>query len=182
MAVTAWKSPGTFGTRFDEWAKGGRGLAEDGFFATCDPGLTTGDEESYEKFLFSIPTTDNIDGIELQVKADRAETGTGTGLRAQLYWHNGLSYVDEGSTQDLAEWGETGTFIFHSVGGATDLWGSSGWTPGKINGNGFGVRLLGIPSGGAKLDVDVSQIRIYHSAPGAVVPVAMNSYRRRRIG
>ncbi|MCS7197141.1 MAG: hypothetical protein NZ930_00380 [Candidatus Bipolaricaulota bacterium] len=88
-------------------------------------------------FGFTIPDAAVIQGITVEV--DMAATTSNEGVRVRLL--KGGSPV--GNTQDIyGIAGQTGcsTSAFRTVGGPTDLWGTS-WTAADINSANFGVRL-----------------------------------------
>lgn len=119
-------------------------------------------------FGFSIPPTDVIDGIVVEIEKSRTSGGLNAvfDLGVQLT-KDGAAFIGNNYANGT-NWPTTEAYI--SYGGSTDLWGAT-WTPAEINAATFGVGIYVIGSNTAR--VDHIRITVYHSAP---LPITLSSF------
>ncbi len=121
----------------------------------CASSSASGESLDLTGFGFSIPAAAVIQGITVEVKF--AGSDTTAGVRTRLL--KGGTPV--GNTQDIfgvAGQTDCSTSAFRTVGGPTDLWGTT-WNASDINASNFGVRLTKLGSTGTSY-VDAVRITI----------------------
>jgi len=126
-------------------------------------------------FGFSIPGTDTIDGITVNIEAQ------GSGANPPEEFHIQLLKALAVEGEDKATNTLTTSDVVYTHGGVSDLWMGT-WAASDINATGFGVRLQYIrTSANRQPEIDFISITIEHTAGGAsTIPVFINSYRQRR--
>jgi hypothetical protein len=120
------------------WANLSNLSASDGAFATNTVHPSNGANVLVAQgFGFSIPTGATIDGIlvEIQGKADATVGGGGNGQLIKTGTTGTGSTFSFGSAS-----GWTTTNTIFSMGGSTNLWGTT-WSPSDVNGSDFGIRI-----------------------------------------
>lgn len=124
------------------------------FYTVPATGTTNSDFLEATNFGFSIPPTNTISGIQVQVVGFQTQS-PGLTLSATLL----QSGSPTGNVKTLILPSLNGTISF---GGASDLWGS-GWNPGSIDQTNFGVALQASNSSAsnASWSVDYVSITIY---------------------
>ena len=126
----------------------------DGTYATTSSSLA----QDYTDFSHGVPGTDTITGIEVKLEVS-GTTAAGT-IDVQLSWDGGSTFTTAKSTGTLSD-----TDAVVTLGGPSDDWGHTPWTPTELNNSNFELRLTGNPSSN-NVQVDAIQIKIYHQASG----------------
>lgn len=121
------------------WSNPGNAITSDNTYATqvsADASVGSSDFLRATGFNFSIPGTATVSGIT--AKIERSYTG---GTRGQIQEDN-IQLLKAGTAvgtnKGSAVWTTTDTFT--TVGGQTDLWGTT-WSPSDINNADFGVQV-----------------------------------------
>jgi len=113
-------------------------------------------------FGFSIPATDNIDGIVVEI--ERSDNGGGGNIKdniVKIIKGGSISGTDKSG---VGNWPSADAY--KTYGSATDLWGLT-WTAADINSNNFGIAISVNRTGGGTNNtgrIDHIRITIYHSA------------------
>lgn len=114
-------------------------------------------------FGFSIPATDIINGIVVEIEKSR--TGNTIGDVVIQLTKDGTNFTGDNKANSLVNWSTAESYSIYGTG--SDLWGET-WTPAEINNSSFGI---GIQIGGfnffttSTARVDHIRITVYHSAP-----------------
>lgn len=146
------------------WTNPGNITADDDNSASCaltfKGDTTSGDlQATFGGLSALIPDGADIDGIELRIQASQIGD-----LSIQV--QGGLSKsggTQVGSSKNFA--GETGTLTNYSVGGSTDLWGTT-WTRAEVIAAGFRGLVRGTLTGvGGSVNIDAAWVRIFYT-PG----------------
>lgn len=161
-----------------DWTNPGNVVSSNNSYASCGT-LSPGSPTDYLAATnpgFSIPGTDTIDGIEVNVEASRS-SGTAN-ITAIALTKNGSSALGNKTPAQAL----TGTDVVYTFGGPADLWGQS-WTPAEINASTFGAMVvcLGTPPSGGAPRIDHITITVYTTAGGGT-PTKIYQHRLRRAG
>lgn len=160
LPTTATGNTNTIGAGTVAWINPTNIELSDGVFSTCIPGTATTDDLRGGGFGFTIPLTDTINGIQLDVSG-KATTG---GIEAFFT----VELEGGGGTSANRASGALGTTLTtFSFGGPADLWGTT-WTPTQINAAGFvgNVSFKTTAGGPGTVSVDFMQITVT-STPAA---------------
>jgi ribosomal protein L31 len=147
-------SPRTQGAPHNEWDSGASGLDSDGAYATA---ASVGLRQSYSGFGFSIPESNQIEGIV--VKLDASGTTPAGSIQIGLSWDGGTTITTLEATPTLS-----GLDIVYVVGGQSNRWGRN-WAPGDFSNANFQVRVVAQPSSNT-VRLDALEVRVYHVAAG----------------
>ncbi len=128
-------------------------------------GTQRSDSLAATNFGFSLPSTASIDGIKVEVEANRP-AGNSCKSIAVLTKDGANAVGTEASPHTL-----TTTDTYYTDGSASDLWGTT-WTYSEINASTFGVFIVGQgffgDVGGSTAQVDHVRITITYSEPFSV--------------
>ena len=116
-------------------------------------------------FGFSIPATDIIDGIVVEVEKRVSSGGTGGNIRDSEAYLTKDASTSVGTDESVGgNWPASDTYV--SYGGTGYLWGTT-WTAAEINSGNFGFIIKAIKSGGGtrRPRIDHIRITVYHSSP-----------------
>ena len=136
----------------NQWSNPANAYSTDNTYASE---TTNGEEQDYGNFGLSIPGSNTINGIEINVEA--RDTGLGN-LDVALSYDGGTTYTSIKNSGAL-----TGSDAVYTYGGSTDTWGRT-WSPSEFSDTNFRVRLTAHPT--TQIDVDHIQIKIHHAATG----------------
>lgn len=137
-------------------------------------------------FGFAIPSGATINGVTVAVERMASETGLSFTVDAVLSLVKGGTVSGNNKADTSTHWSAEKTI---SYGGAADLWGLT-LTDTDVNATTFGVVLSANVSrkasgkGSSTASVDFISITIDYTTGGGgglSIPVAMSSYRRRRV-
>jgi hypothetical protein len=122
-------------------------------------GDTTKDRHTYYNYGISVPGTNTVTGIQVQLIA-RISTASGTRLMCvQLSWNGGATWTTAKQTGSLG----TGYQTF-TLGGSTDTWGHT-WTPAQLSNANFRLRITNVANNTSRtFYLDWAAVRVYHSA------------------
>jgi 6-phosphogluconolactonase (cycloisomerase 2 family) len=126
----------------------------DGTYTTDSSGATN----NYSNHGFSVPESNTIDGIAVQLEVSGTTAAGSIGI--ELSWDGGTSWTDSGNTSGTL----TATDAVVTIGGPSDTWGRT-WTDTEFSNANFAVRLTGNPSSNT-VQVDAIQVRIHHQVGG----------------
>lgn len=174
VSSTEWRSPTATGRRYNEWDTPENAYSSDDQYAVAN---TWYDSQDWYNFGFNIPSGSTIDGIEIKLE------GTGDGIDyvgkvkcRVFYWDiafDETDYLEFPATEDA----------FHIVGGPSDLWGCSIWTPENFEDNAefpFVVRLT-TGADWHTCRLDNIQVKVYYTEglpnQPPSVPTAVSQYR-----
>jgi len=150
------KYPTATGTYFDEWTDPTNAYTDDGNYATIN---STGLYQDYSGFGFALPTV-TIVGIKIEVEG-HFTGGTGTpqlyvGMTKNGDWISGEKSAALNLTTDTVL----------TLGGASDLWGETGWFKTDFNTDGLYVRFKVEGGGGtANIFIDYVRVTVYYNDP-----------------
>jgi hypothetical protein len=146
--------PGSTGTQYNEWTTGANAYLSNGAYATAG---TDNLRQSYGTFNITIPAGNTITGIGVKLEA-AASTATGT-IDVMLSWDGDTSVTSAKRTTLL-----TTSDAIYTLGGQTDLWGTS-WTPTYFTNGNLMVRVIAHPDSNT-VRIDAIQVHPYHQAGG----------------
>ena len=169
-------SQGKCQTVNNNWNMSGYAFVNDTFYAGCKTtsSITTTDQLQLYNFSFNIPQDATIVGI--QVDIDRRRTG-GTTVKDQVGRQNLLKCANETDPVGFTSVGcpsgspevdpdtttDWNSLKQYSYGGSNQVWGDT-WTPGEINGLGFGFAISTLNQGsGAIAEINFVQIKVYYT-------------------
>lgn len=188
MATAGPNAPGTMaddaavGTK--AWTNPGDVASSNNVYATANSGGETTHYLKCTNFGFAIPGGSTINGVSVSIerKANRSTSGR--------YAKDATVSLVKGGTVSGNNKAATGTFYpttdtVASYGSSADLWGLT-LTDTDINASTFGVVLSAdiaddVTSTTASIDLITITITYTAGAGGLSIPVAMQSYRQRRV-
>lgn len=190
MAVTAYKSSGTQ-ENVDRsskvaWSNPSYASGDDESRAICDVGKNTySDWLRLTNFGFTsgdVPSGATINGIEVNV--NRQSEASGNISDSAIYLRNGAA-AQVGDNKASGTGWQTNNDEDFVYGGATDTWNAN-LTQADIVDADFGIDISADNDNfisAMEARVDDVKIRIYYTEAGAgpVLPIFLNSYRRRRV-
>lgn len=137
-------------------------LKSDGAIGTW---TVTSDPQYYSTFgLYTIPSTDTIDGIKVRLHARDNDAVQSCAAVISLSWDGGTTYTSTKSAgSDL-----TTALKSYTLGDATDTWGRS-WTPAELNNTNFRMK-VDSNACAASVIIDYVAMYVYHSAAAASDP------------
>lgn len=158
------------------WSGTGNLAASDDSYATYSlSAFVVSNALVVSNFGFAIPSGATINGISVSIEA---KVGSSTGGVDNS--HLRKAGVNVGSSKasypSLSTTEGTQTF-----GSTSDLWGTT-WTDSEINSSGFGYEVAFFNLATTTLSVDTITITVTYTGGGGLsIPVAMQSYRQRRL-
>jgi hypothetical protein len=153
-STPGFNPPTGTGNPYNEWTNGANAYSSDSQYATSN---TAGQRQSYDTFGFSVPGSNQIDGVEIKLEAS-ASTASGT-IEVGLSWDGGSSITTVKATPILSD-----ADTVYTLGGAGDTWGRT-WSPNDFTDTNFRVRLVSQP-GGNTVKVDAIQVHVNDIATG----------------
>ncbi len=181
MSSTGNTLPGTgennAGIGLTAWVNPGNIVSDNATDATCAAAASSNYLVA-RNFGFAIPSGATIDGIFVRIEASEHSAGT-EALLSQLQDETGTL---AGSSKAGAIEGDLSgtTKAVYTYGGAADLWGAT-LTDSIVNDADFGVRFWFITGHTIQVDYVTMDVTYTAAASGVSIPVAMSSYRRRRM-
>jgi hypothetical protein len=141
-----FKAPASTGFPYDnDWSTPDNGRLSDGIYAYSNyMGCCI---QTYHNFGFSVPSNNQITGIEVKFEGFSTTSGMITATFG----------FDSKTTSAL-----TATDAVYTLGGPSDMWGHS-WTPAEVNDL---VITLSEGTGENPVYLDAIQVRVYHQATG----------------
>jgi hypothetical protein len=147
--------PSANGSPQSGWTSGGNTYASDGSYMTTG---TNGARHTLKGFGFSIPSNNQITGIEVRIEAS-VTGGAGGSIDGKISYDGGTSLTTAKNTGT-----PSATDVVYTLGGPSDTWGY-GWTPADINNGNLALELTANTAGNT-LQVDAVIVRVYHQATG----------------
>ncbi len=148
------------------WSSASNITADDAATADCTINADLGQYLAATNFNHTIPAAASIVGIELIYNYNRSGT-VHIWDRVRLIKGGTIQAHDKGGG-----FGGSGTNLFVTFGGPTDLWGNT-WTPSDINASNFGSVLAArraFTTGTGQLQVDAVWTRVYYLIPEFDIP------------
>jgi len=135
---TTWDSPNKTGYIYHDFKNPEAVFTSDSSYATAE---AAGSRQDYSFFGFSIDSTAEIEGIEVEVEG---QSKGNADFSIELSKDFGSSWTTAKTGSYIS--GSTDTVV--SLGGNTDLWGESSWIPTDFNNNRFCLCIthLGAPT------------------------------------
>lgn len=171
VSANSVKTPSTVvnnsGLGGSPWINPSNAITEDDTSSTVDFELDAGGASQLllaSDFGFSIPSGSTIDGILAEWKASRTDLFGGLiGNYVQTLCKAGVCDKNPVGGYEVSDL--TTTLVFYSIGGATNLWGTT-WTVTDINASDFGVYVRvvdGSDPQGETANVDVIRLTVYYT-------------------
>ncbi len=170
MAVTSWTAPGTVvSARYTSnsanaadpiaWTNPSNATSNNGSEATATATTASTEFLKATNYGFSIPSTAQIDGIEMRFERQTQSNGGTTTDHHVVLCLNG----DPGGSnrRKTANWPTTAT-LSAIYGTPYDTWGIM-LTPGDVNDSDFGVCISAIPTATKTVGVDYIEMRVHYT-------------------
>lgn len=151
-ADTGYKSPLSTNNPND-WTNPNNAFSSNNSYATGKDDSAT-NEQGYDTFGFGVPAGSTINGIEVKVEAKSSDT-SGCRLEVDLSKDGGANWGNDADTSSL-----TGSDVVYTLGGASDLWGTT-WSATSVDDFNFSARLRIDDTTGNDCD-DAATISIDH--------------------
>lgn len=155
------------------WSSPGNVSSENGSYASVGVLINSDHSKTLiaRGFGFSIPATDVIDGITVEIKRRVDQFFGGAADRQVQLTKNGTTFIGNSEAAPSA-WPSSDTWA--SYGGTTNLWNTT-WTAGEVNSPTFGVCVsVDIAGLAASAMIDHIKITVHHHA--AILPVSLVSF------
>jgi len=150
------KFPTATGTYFDEWTDPANAYTEDGNYTTE---TSTDAYQDYSGFGFALPFV-TIQGIKIEIK------GHFTGVTGTPQLYVGMTKDGDWITGEKNQALNLTTDTVLTFGGASDLWGETGWYNTDFNYDNLYVRFkIEGGGGGVTAYVDYVKVTVYYTDP-----------------
>ena len=154
---TGFRSPSSTGTTWDEWTSPSNAYSSNDSRATTF-GLTSTNEQDYSDFSFSVPSGATIDGIEIEVEAQRLQTDQD--LDVQLSWDGGSSFTSA-KTNTI----NTSSDSVYTYGSSVDTWGRT-WSDTDFSDANFLLYAKDTTSTNRTISTDHIRVKIHYTPSG----------------